>query len=277
MRDKRVSNFIQTALLAILSILVIYPIVWLISNSLKTPAEMVTRSWRLIPNPVVWENYPEAWEIGRIGQSLSNSATVSIIAVIILILSAFLASYALARIRFTGRNIILVMFISMWMMPLQIFVIPLFRLMSFFEITNSLYGMALPYAAASLPFAIFVLSTFIRSLPVEIEEAGFIDGASRLQIIVQIVAPLCKPAISAVIIFSVLSFWNELFLALVLLRDPALRTLPVAVLAFNGQWGHTDFTRLYAALVIACIPTIIVYLIFQRQFVAGLTSGAVKA
>ena len=277
MKPRKISNLLQNLLLAVLCLPILYPMIWLVSNSLKTRPDMVNNSWKIIPETFVFKNYSEAWEIGKIGQGFMNSLIVSAAAVALMIVVAILGSYALARLNFFGKNIIMILFLATWMMPAQVLIIPLYKLEALMHISNTRIGLILPYAAGTLPFAIFVLTTFIKTIPYEIEEASRIDGASRLQTIIQIVVPLLKPALSAVIIFSFMQCWNEFFMALVIIIDPVLKTLPLQILSFNGQWGQTDFTRLFAALTIISLPTIIVYIIFQKQFISGLTSGAVKA
>ena len=277
MKAKKRYDSLKNLVLFLLGMPILYPMIWLMSNSLKTIPDMINNSWDLIPDTIVWQNYSDAWQIGKIGDAFLNSLIVSICAVALMMVVAFFASYALARMKFWGRNIILVLILATWMMPPQVLIIPLFKLEVLLNIDNTLIGLILPYAAGSLPFAIFVLTTFIRTIPYEIEEASYIDGASRVRTITQIVAPLTKPSLSAVAIFSFMQCWNEFFVASVIIKDPSLKTLPLAILSFNGQWGQRDFTRLFAALVIICLPTIIVYILFQKQFIKGLTSGAVKS
>jgi ABC-type glycerol-3-phosphate transport system permease component len=276
MKKRQVFLVIQITVLALISLTVLYPCAWLIANSLKTRGAMVTDSWNLIPKPVVWNNYPDAWRIGTIGNSFKNSLIVTASSVFLLIFAAFLASYALARLKFMGRNVIFVLMLAMWMVPGQALIIPLYRFESSLRIINTYIGLILPYAAGGLPFAVFVLSTFIRTIPWEIEEATIIDGASRLRIIFQIIAPLSLPGIATVVIFSFMGNWNELFLAMVMLTNPRLRTLPIAIMNFSGLWGYTDYSRLFAAIIIITLPVVIVYIIFQKQFIKGLTAGAVK-
>jgi ABC-type glycerol-3-phosphate transport system permease component len=276
MKRKHFFLALQILVLALLSLTILYPSFWLIANSLKNRGAMMNDSWNLIPNPVVWTNYPDAWRIGTIGNSFRNSLITTASSVFLVITAAFLASYALARLRFTGRNIIFVMMLAMWMVPGQALIIPLYRFEASLKIINSYIGLILPYAAGGLPFAVFVLTTFIRTIPIEIEEATIIDGASRLRIIFQIIAPLSLPGIATVVIFSFMGNWNELFLAMVMLTNPKLRTLPVAIMNFSGLWGYTDYSRLFAAIVLISLPVVIVYVIFQKQFIKGLTAGAVK-
>jgi ABC-type glycerol-3-phosphate transport system permease component len=277
MKTKNIMSVLKIIFLSMISLTIIYPAIWVISNSLKTSEDRINNPWNLIPDPVMWSNYRDAWITGTIGAAFKNSIIVTVFSVLLLVLVAYLASYALARLKFTGRNIIMVTLLSLWMVPGQALIIPLYRLEALLGINNSYIGLILPYATGGLPFAIFVLSTFIRTIPWEIEEATIIDGASRLRIIFQIIAPLSIPGISTIIIFSFMGNWNELFLALVLLVDRNLRTLPIAILNFNGRWGFVDYPRLFAALIIISMPIIIIYVIFQKQFIKGLTAGAVKA
>lgn len=276
MKYRRIYNFIQILVLSLISLTVLYPSAWLIANSLKNRGSMMTDFWNLIPNPVIWANYPDALRIGGIINSYKNSIIITSYAVAILILTAFLASYALARIKFVGRNFIFVLMLAMWMTPGQALIIPLYRILTSLRITNTYLGLILPYATGGLPFAVFVLTTFIRTIPWEIEEATIIDGASRLRIIFQIIAPLSIPGIATVVIFSFMGNWNELFLAMVVLTNPRLRTLPLATMNFSGLWGILDYSRLFAAIIIISLPVVIVYVIFQNQFIKGLTAGAVK-
>jgi ABC-type glycerol-3-phosphate transport system permease component len=277
MKKKRIFLIIQISVLALISLTILYPGAWLISNSLKNRGAMMNDSWNLIPDPVVWANYPDAWRIGTIGNSFKNSLIITASSVFLVIMAAFLASYALARLKFNGRNVIFVMMLAMWMVPAQSLIIPLYRFEASLGITNTYIGLILPYAAGGLPFAVFVLTTFIRTIPMEIEEATIIDGASRLRIIFQIIAPLSLPGIATVVIFSFMGNWNELFLAMVMLTNPKLRTLPVAIMNFSGLWGYVDYSRLFAAIVLISLPIVIVYIIFQKQFIKGLTAGAVKS
>jgi ABC-type glycerol-3-phosphate transport system permease component len=276
MKKRQAFLAIQVAVLTLISLTVLYPSIWLIANSLKTRGAMMNDSWNLIPMPVMWNNYRDAWRIGTIGNSFKNSLIVTTSSVSLLIFSAFLASYALARLKFVGRNAVFVLMLAMWMIPGQALIIPLYRFESSLRIINTYIGLILPYAAGGLPFAVFVLTTFIRTIPWEIEEATIIDGASRLRIIFQIIAPLSLPGIATVVIFSFMGNWNELFLAMVMLTNPKLRTLPIAIMNFSGLWGYTDYSRLFAAIVIITLPVVVVYIIFQKQFIKGLTAGAVK-
>jgi ABC-type glycerol-3-phosphate transport system permease component len=276
LKKKHVFQIFRVLILIIISLTVLYPAAWLIANSLKSRELLVNDSWNLIPDPPIWSNYLDAWRIGTIGNSFRNSLIVTASSVVLLIMAAFLASYAIARLKFNGKNIIFVTMLAMWMIPGQALIIPLYKIESSLKILNTYLGLILPYATGGLPFAVFVLTTFIRTIPWEIEEATIIDGASRIRIIFQIIAPLAVPGIATVVIFTFMGNWNELFLAMIMLTNPKLRTLPIAIMNFSGLWGYVDYSRLFAAIVIISLPVVIVYVIFQKQFIKGLTAGAVK-
>jgi ABC-type glycerol-3-phosphate transport system permease component len=260
----------------ILSLFIIYPFLWLVANSLKTPHDFAVNSLSLIPHTWVWSNYINAFTVGNIGHDFINSLIITSGALFIILVFAYLASYSLARMHFPGRNAILVVFVSTMILPIQILALPIFKLEIMLHISNTYLGMILPYAAAFISFSIFILSTFIRKLPFDIEEAAFIDGASRLRTVWSIVLPLTKPAFATIIVFDFMSIWNEFNLALILLQNPDLKTLPLAMNNFTQSFGQTNYNQLFAALTIITIPVVVVYIIFQKQFISGLTQGSVK-
>jgi ABC-type glycerol-3-phosphate transport system permease component len=274
--NRKIGDYAKNIILLFMSVFIVYPFLWLVANSLKDREDMMNNSWNLLPRSIIWKNFSDAWVIGNIGRSFINSVIVASMAVLLLMIICYLGSYALARISFWGRNLFMILFLSTWMLPPQVILIPLFKIERMLHISNTLLGLILPYAAGTLPFSVFVMTSFLRKIPVDIEEAAFIDGASRLRLIWNILLPLSKPGLATVVIFSFMQAWNEFFMALVLIQDPVLKTLTLAILNFNGNWGVVDYNRLFAALVIISVPVILVYVIFQKQFISGLTAGAVK-
>ena len=275
MRSK-MSDVIQNMILTIFSIFVIYPIMWLVANSLKSREDMVVNSLSLIPKKIFWNNYTEAWIIGSLGKRFINTIIVAIATVGIVIILCYLAAYALGRLHFTGRKMVMVLFVATMMIPVQVIMIPLFKMEVAMHIQNTLIGLILPYAAGTLPFCIFVMTAFLKRIPFEIEEAGLIDGCNRMKLIWKIVLPLSKPGLATITIFSFMNVWNEFYLALALISEPDVKTLNLALLDFQRLWGIIDYTRMFAALVIIILPVIIVYTIIQKQFISGLTAGSVK-
>lgn len=272
----KISDMIKNIILTIFSVFVIYPLLWLVANSLKNRADMVVNSLNLIPKKIFWNNYSEAWVIGSLGKRFINTLIVAVATVSIVIVFCYLASYALARLRFTGRKTIMVLFVGTMMIPVQVIMIPLFKMEVAIHIQNTLIGLILPYAAGILPFCIFVMTAFLKRIPFEIEEAGLIDGCNRRKLIWNIVLPLSKPGLATITIFSFMNVWNEFYLALALVSEPDVKTLNLAILDFQRLWGIVDYTRMFAALVIIILPVITLYTIIQKQFISGLTAGSVK-
>lgn len=170
----------------------------------------------------------------------------------------------------------MVLFVATIMLPIQATIIPIYKIERILGLIDTLPGLIIPYVAKALPFSIFVLTAFLKSIPIEFDEAAKIDGAGRLKTLLTVIAPLSRPGLSTIIIINFLSIWNDFYLPLVLIHDPDRKTLNLGLANFSQLWGRVDFTRLFAALVIISVPLIIVYVFFQRQFISGLTSGGLK-
>ncbi len=254
----------------------IYPVLMVVLDSLKSQREMYINPWGL-PKLFRLSNYTEAWSVGKIGDYYLNSIVVSLGSLVLIIGIVYLASYSLARLRFRGRGLVLILFVSTMMLPIQVTIIPIYKIEKALGIMDSLIGLVLPYVAKALPFSIFVLTAFLKTLPTEFDEAARIDGAGRIAILIRIIFPLSRPGLATIVILNFMSIWNDFYLPLVLIHDPAKRTLNLGLVNFSQLWGLVDFTRLFAALAIISVPLIAVYVVFQRQFISGLTSGGLKA
>lgn len=259
-------------ILVVFAIVMGFPILWMVFNSLKTHGEIFTNIWGP-PTTPQWANYPRAWKTASVGILFRNSLIVTVCSVsFITILTAF-ASFGIAKIRFKGSRMLFTLFIVTMLVPQQILVIPLYRMVKMFGLINTLFSLILPYIAGGLPLAIFIFTTYLRGIPDELIEAARIDGCRDIRILWQIIAPISWPAISAVVIFEFLEAWNEFFLALVFLNRAEIRTLPLGVFAFMGRF-MIDYSLFFSVLSISIMPVVVVFLIFQRQFVRGLTAGA---
>jgi len=170
----------------------------------------------------------------------------------------------------------MVVLVATMLIPSQVIIIPLYALEASLGVLNTRLGLILPYIAGGIPFSIFLLTAFLRTVPFELEESAFIDGCKRPEIIQKIILPLSRPGLATVIVFQSFSIWNQYFLPLVLLQDPSLQTVTLGLMAFSQQWGMTDFPRLFAALTIINVPVILLYAVFQKQFISGMTAGALK-
>ncbi len=212
-----------------------FPILWMIFNSLKTHAEVFTNIWGPPAIPQ-WSNYPRAWEQANVGNLFRNSLIVAGSSVILITVLAALASFSVAKIRFRGGQILFTFFIIAMLVPQQILIVPLYKLVKTLGFINTHLSLIFPYVAGGLPLAIFIFTTYFRGIPDDIVEAATIDGCSNLRILWNIIVPVSWPAISAVVIFEFLETWNEFFLALVFIQKIELRTLPLGVFSFMGRY-----------------------------------------
>lgn len=271
---------LRTTLLVGGSIVIIYPLVWMVSCSLK-PESLIHRDMYSILFPVnliSFENYAYAWQKAGIGASFLNSLKITAVSLFCMILFAYLTSYALVRIEFVGRNLLMTFFVTLMLVPLgQVVMIPQYRLIKALGLNNTHLGVILLYVNGGIPFSVFLLSSFISRIPLVLDEAAYIDGASRLRITFQIIFPLSLPGLATVIIFQFMQIWNDYFTPLIYLVTPAKHTVTQGLKNFcSGPYAGTDYHYLFAALCIVSIPIIIVFLLFQNLFISGITAGSVK-
>jgi ABC-type glycerol-3-phosphate transport system permease component len=249
-----------------------FPILWMIFNSLKTHGEVFINIWGPPATPQ-WSNYPRAWMAANVGNLFRNSLIVAGSSVILIAILAALASYSIAKIKFRGVRVLFILFIIAMLVPQQILIVPLYKLMKTLGIINTHLSLIFPYVAGGLPLAIFIFTTYFRGIPNDIIEAARIDGCRNTRILWNVMAPISWPAISAVVIFEFLETWNEFFLALVFIQKIELRTLPLGVFSFMGRY-MIDYSLFFSVLSLSMLPVIIIFLVFQRRFISGLTAGA---
>jgi raffinose/stachyose/melibiose transport system permease protein len=277
LRGERVQRRLTAAtshvLLLFFTLVVVYPVAWMVFSSLKSQGELLSNVWGL-PRSLAWDNYTTAWKTAGLGQALFNSVVVSLSTVVLVIAVASPAGYALARFRFRFSTAIFLLFILTMQAPVP--VIPLYVLLVKLHMTDSRLGYIMPLVAGGLPLAIFIFRAFFMTIPRDLEEAAIVDGSTRFGAFLRIVMPISTPAIATVAILQFLAAWNEYFLALILLRSPALRTVPLAIQVFFFDWGRAQWGPIFAALSVGSVPMIILYALLQRRFIQGLTAGAIK-
>lgn len=262
------------ALLMVFTVQALYPAIWMVASSLKSTGELFATSWQL-PSTWVFSNYADAWRVASLGTTMWNSALVTMGGLTILLAVTVPAAYALARLSLPWGGGIFLLFLVPLMVPLEATGIPLFLIIKNIGLLDSPVALMLVYAVGTMPVAFIILRAFFIGIPKEIEEAAVIDGASKLQIIYHIVLPLARPGIATVVIFQGMWMWNEYFLALLLIRSPELNTVPLGLVQFFGRF-ETSWTLLFAALTIVTLPVVLLYLLMQKQFIEGLTTGATK-
>lgn len=262
------------AVLGVALIISIGPGLYLISLSLMDTRQIF--GGRLIPWPIHWENYPNAWKATHIGTLYGNSIFVSTVAMLATVALSSLAGYGLGRLRFMGRGLIYALLLAGLTIPLQIALIPLFINLKALHLLNTPWALIGPYTGFGLAFGTYVMKGFFEKLPRELEEAARMDGAGEFRIFAQIMLPLTRPALATVAIFLFLQNWNEFLFALTFITEERRRTLPTGIYALISTEFYGNYPLLAAALVIFSLPVLVLYLIFQRQFIAGLTAGATK-
>lgn len=269
---------IITAQLILLAyaLIIVTPILWLIFSSLKSDLEIFASPWQW-PKQMQWGNYFRAWQKANMGRYLFNSVIVSSSSLVLLMMLASMASYALARIPFQGAGLLLMFFVSGMMIPVFLGLIPLFEQLQALGLLDSHIGLISVYIAQSLPFTIFLLTGFFKTMPKELEEAATIDGCSPYGTFFRVMLPVARTGLITAGTINFVNIWNEYILALTFITQDALRTLPVGLanLAIT-QTYETDWGALFAGMVIVLVPTVIVYLLFQSQLTEGMTMGAVK-
>jgi multiple sugar transport system permease protein len=255
--------------------LALIPVLWIVSLSFKTPAAITDPSF--IPSQWTWSNYSGILTSSEFIRPLINSIGIGLIATFIAVVLASMAAYAVARLRFPGKSVLIGVSLLIAMFPAIALATPLFNIERVLGLFDTWPGLIIPYVATGLPLGIYTLSAFFREIPWELEKAAKVDGATPFQAFVRVIAPLAAPGMVTTAILVFLFCWNEFLLAITLTSTTRARTAPAAMAFFTGNSAFAVPTgSITAAAVVITIPIIIFVLFFQRRIVAGLTSGAVK-
>ncbi|MCI5700781.1 MAG: carbohydrate ABC transporter permease [Lachnospiraceae bacterium] len=273
--------------LILLAIVIIVPVFWVFMASIKENVEFYRNPWAL-PEGIYLQNFADAWQKADMGSYMLNSVLVTALALVILIVVSLPASYVLARFKFKSRAFWNTLFMAGLFINVNYIVVPIFLMLSegdtFLRKTvgnpfflNNLFILAVVYAATALPFTIYLLSGYFRTLAKDYEEAAYVDGASYFRTMVQVIIPMAKPSIVTVILFNFLSFWNEYIISMTMLTQPELKTLPVGLMnLMAAQKSAVQYGQMYAGLVIVMLPTLILYMCVQKQLTEGMTVGGLK-
>lgn len=254
----------------------LFCLVWVVFASLKTNRTLFSNVWG-IPVDFRWQNYKTALVTVKLGTDFINSIVVVFASILVILAVSSLAAYALSRIDFPGREFVTNTFVVGMGIPYQILLIPLVGLLVSLHIHNSLFGLIMVYVALSLPFNIFLLTGFFRSLPSELEEAAAVDGASEFRAFWQIMLPLARPGLVTAAIFNFVGLWNEYMLALVTINSQQKMTISLGLYGFAQSMQYaSDWVGLFAGVVIVMIPSVVIYFLLSEQVTAGITMGAAK-
>jgi len=269
---------IWTARLAALVIgagIMVVPFAYMLSTSFKNQVYVLTIPPQFIPHPATVDNYVRAWSSDNFGRYFLNSVIVAVCTTAISLLLSSMMAYGFARFSFRGKETLYRVLLLGLMIPAMMLIIPQFVLAKYLGLLDSLIGLVVFYVGSSLPLNTFLLRGFFQAIPAELEQAMQVDGAGAWTRYWRLVLPLAKPALATATIFTFLASWDEFAWSLTIINTPTKQTLPLAIALFHGQ-NSTLWGLVFAASVIAVLPVIGVFLIFQRYFVQGLTSGAVK-
>jgi multiple sugar transport system permease protein len=275
-RRRRVLLAGRIALLTLGAVVMILPFVYMISTSFKPNALVLEIPPKFLPSHPTTANYTDAWTSNKFGRYFLNSVMVALATTFLSVWLSSMMAYAFARFRFPGRGLLFGCLLIGLMVPTMMLIIPQFLLAKNLHMLDSLPGLVFFYVGGTLALNTFLLRAFFQDIPRELEEAMVVDGAGPWKRYLRLILPLSRPALATVAIFSFLASWDEFIWALTVINDPNKRTLPIAIALFQGEHS-TSWGLVFAASAIAILPVIAIFVAFQRQFVSGLASGALKA
>lgn len=267
---------VSRAILVAYSIVVVYPLLWTLFSSLKTNADLFDHIFAP-PTELNFVNYANAWTRANISQYFLNSVVITVVSVVLVLCFATMAAYVLARYRFRLNRLITVLYISGIMIPGIAGIIPLFIQLKALNMIDNRAALALVNMVNMMPFSVFMLINFIRTIPTEIEEAGIVDGCDRFSLFRRIMLPLSMPGIIPLVIINFINCWSEIYFSLILLISDHKKTLQVGLYNLQKvQYQRADWVTMFAAIVIVMLPSILVYIGFQKKIIEGVSIGAVK-
>jgi ABC-type glycerol-3-phosphate transport system permease component len=272
-RTRTLTTFLIYLALIAGAIIMMLPFLYTVSTALKPNAFVFEP--RFLPEHPTLDNFVRAWTANNFQLYFLNSLKIAVLTTILTVFVAATQAYAFARLRFPGKDVLFTIYLITMMIPGMLLIIPQFIQARSFGLINTHLGLILIYVVGSIPFQTFLLRAFFERIPRELEEAAYIDGASRFGTFWRIAVPLAAPGLGTAAIFAFLGSWDEFTWALTIISDVQLRTLPIAIRMFQGQ-NATQWGLVFAAALIAIVPVIIVFVAFQRTFVKGIAAGGVK-
>jgi raffinose/stachyose/melibiose transport system permease protein len=261
-------------LLSVLALVWLYPVAWTLANALKSSADIYRAPWDL-PWPPAIGNLGEAWSRGQLGAALANSASVTAMTVVAVLVLSVSGAYALTRLRPPARAVLFLLILAPLIIPTEVLIVPLFSMFRALGLINSLPGLGVTNVVASVSFATVILAGYFRTIPQDIVDAARVDGAGRLDVLVRIVIPLGRPGIVAVALLVAVLAWNDFGASLVLLQKPDVFTAQLALTRFSTLYA-TDQGLTFAGMAIVILPPLLLFLVLQRGFIQGLTAGVVR-
>ena len=272
---RKIKNNFLIVILSLIAIIQLYPFIWMVFFSLKSDKEIWGGNMMGLPIQPQFQNYVSAWNQANISKYFFNSLLVTTVSIVFTIILSTMSAYAITRMKWKLKRVALIYFLAGMMIPLHAALLPDMLILKSFHQIDTYLSLIIPYVAFSIPMSLFITTSFFRGVPKEMEEAACIDGAGIYRTFFMIMMPLVRPAIATSAVFTYLGTWNELMFATVYINTDKFKTLTVGIMQMQGQY-QVHWGPMGAGLVIASVPTIIIYLLLSKQVQESLTSGAVK-
>ena len=274
-KRKKITKPILWIVLIIVAVIQIFPLIWLLDFSLASSSEMFTNGLLIIPKKIQWDNYVKAFVDGNFLWYLKNSVLINGLAVLLVIVVSIMSAFACRRMKWKLSMFVKTLLLMGLMIPIHATLLPNYKIYSQLGLTDTIWALLIPYVAFSLPQGLFLMTSFMESIPVELEEAAVMDGCGIYRIIFQIITPMLKSSIATVAIMNFLNNWNEFMMASTYLSSDKWKTLPFSVLEFTGEYS-SNYAVQFAVMALTAAPAVIVYIILNKHITKGVAMGAVK-
>lgn len=274
-KKSKIGKKILWLVLILVAVIQIFPLVWLVDFSLASSTEMFTSGLLIIPEKIQWGNYVKAFVDGHVLLYLKNSILINGLAVLLVLLVSIMAAFACRRMQWRLSGFVKTLLLMGMMIPIHATLLPNYKIYSRLGLTDTIWALLIPYVAFSLPQGLFLMTSFMESIPVELEEAAVMDGCGIYRILFRIITPMLKSSIATVSIMTFLNNWNEFMMASTYLSSPTWKTLPFSVLEFTGQYS-SNYAVQFAVMALTAAPAVIVYILLNKHITKGVAMGAVK-
>lgn len=274
-KKSKAGKIVLWGILIAVAVIQIFPLVWLVDFSLASSTEMFTSGLLIIPQKIQWGNYVKAFVDGHFLLYLKNSILINGLAVVLVILVSIMTAFACRRMQWKLSGLVKTLLLMGMMIPIHATLLPNYKIYSQLGLTDTIWALLIPYVAFSLPQGLFLMTSFLESIPVELEEAAVMDGCGIYRIIFQIITPMLKSSIATVAIMTFLNNWNEFMMASTYLSSQKWKTLPFSVLEFTGQYS-SNYAVQFAVMALTAAPAVIVYILLNKHITKGAAMGAVK-
>lgn len=277
MTEKRInlSKSILWILLIAVAVIQIFPLIWLLDFSLASSTEMFTSGLLIIPEKIQWGNYVKAFVDGHFLLYLKNSILINVLAVFLVVVISIMAGFACRRMQWKLSLFVKTLLLMGMMIPIHATLLPNYKIYNMLGLTDTIWALLIPYVAFSLPQGLFLMSSFMEAVPLELEEAAIIDGCGIYRVIFNVYIPMLKPSIATVSIMTFLNNWNEFMMASTYLSSPTWKTLPFSLLEFTGQYS-SNYAVQFAVMALTAAPAVLVYILLNKHITKGVAMGAVK-